>query len=346
MLHTLHFGFILRSQDEKKPKEKKIMNDRVMRECELLAKNTLTANKVYSWDNNYSSISFATTYNIGEIDLASVKEIKDLVSRENRWFSTFNNSAVRSAVAAELLKSSDPSNAMEEIKNIYEILKTKFRSSEYTAVTALIIHDMSKEPVELVDKMYTIYNILSGNHMLMTNYRDLASVALMAASDKSAEAICKESEEIYRRICGDFGTFNRDEAFVISNVLSVFEDPIEWKCKAAVRMYTELKSKKIKFESYCTATVLAPLAIASLNNDSRILIDEIIEADKYLYKQKVIGGFFGISDAVRRMLAASAVAKAYTDDSVDPIVDRITCMSSVIACVSVNDDNAAVIVTM
>ena len=327
------------------------MNNRVMRNCEILANNTLTASKAFAWDYNYSHVAFAASYPDREAELERVRTAKKIISSENSLFSNLAQSSTRTVVAARILKVPDPVAEMNRIKAVYKLLKTRFFSSEYTAVAAVLICDSGKDPVYLTEKMRRIYDTLNSRHFLLTSYESLAVIALMAISDKSVEELAGESEAIYRGIKGDF--FSKGDAYAISNLLALYSEPVNVKCEAALRVRDELKRAGIRFGSYGTAAVIAPLAIISLKYDDNMLVGQIIQAEQYLSTKKVLGGILGVGKNIRSMLAVSAVTRAFSDDEnvssvgatasavVAAIAEEIAILACICACTAASASAAS-----
>ena len=306
------------------------MNERVHRNCDITAANSLAASKAFTWDSGYAHVAFAASYPDRVIEVERLKAAKKLISRDNSVFSALSQDAVRTAVAAQILRSPDPEASMQRIKETYKILKTRFMSGEYTAVAAVIVSDSGKDPRIVADKMRKIYDLMNSKHFFLTSYDDLAVVALMASSDKTPEQIVGESEAIYANIRGDF--FSKGDAYAISNLLALYDEPAPMKAQAAVRIREELKAAGIRFGSYGTAAVIAPLAILSLSNDNRMLVREIVEAERYLSGKKILGGIMGVGKNVRSMFAVSAVIGAFSDDTTVASVGATTAaISAVIA---------------
>ena len=318
------------------------MNEQVMRNCEMIVKNSLEATNSYKWDNRQSQVTFGAAYDKGIVTSEQINTVKRLIERNTGTFSILKDGKIRLAVNAEIMKSTDPEQALTDIKNIYETLKRKFSSGSATALAALMIHSLNKDADEMLDKMYAIYKKMDSRHYFLNSSENLAIVALMASSHKDIDEIVNESENIYKTINP---YFSKSEAFVIANILSAYDDPFDWKCKAAVQISKDLKAARIKLNYYGAASMIAPLAIISLSNDNKVIVNEIREADNYLSTQKPIGGFFGVGTTIRNLLAASAVARAYTDNSEDSLIEKIT----VLACIrasQADDANTAYIATM
>ena len=327
------------------------MNEKVLRNCDIIAANTLTASKVFAWDYNYSHVAFAASYPDIAADPERVTNAKKIITNKNSFLSSLAQSSTRTVVAAQIMKAPDLEAAMLHIKEIYKILKTKFIASDYTAIASVLIYDSGKDPVALTEKMRKIYDLMNKKHFLLTSYNDLAIVALMASSDKTAEALVEESEAIFRGIKGDF--FSKGDAYTISNLLALYDEPAEAKCRAAVTIRNELKAAKIRFTSYGTAAVIAPLAVISLTLNDNMLVSEIVSAEKYLSTKKVLGGVFGVGKEVRSMLAASAVTRAFSDEDristigatasavAAAIAEEVAVMACICACTAASASSAS-----
>ena len=321
------------------------MNETVKVNCEIIAQNAQLADRIFSWDGHNSHAAFAAAMNDHMADAERLKKVKDIISNRNSGFSVLGSSTVRMAVAAELMKSHDPVETMEYIKTVYNKLKNVFSSGDHVGLAALVIYNLGPDVDYLIEKMHVIYKEINSKHWFRASRRDLTIIAFMAASSKTPEEIIKEADAIYENIKDHF-TFAKSDALVISLLLAVYEDPFEWKCKGAIQIMKDLKESRIKFDSYGAASMLAPLAILSINNDNKVLASEIKSAEQFLSKQKVTGGFFGIGQNIRNMLSSLAVAKEYCDSNNALLIEKITVMACINATEANNDAAMITVTTM
>lgn len=290
------------------------MNENLKTICDTVIKNIQTASAFYKIEYKSSFAVYGITNADREHNPDKIEEAKSLVKETLSKPYSFASYAPRMTALSKAVRSDDPSGTVTKIKQNYELMTEVFGPNAFTAVLAGLLTDCEGDIRALADKASGILKIMRKRHPLLgVSSTDYPVIAFMAMSNKSAEDMISESDIIFDALKKEF-KFDKENAYTVSYMLSASDDPTEWKIKSAAALREELLAQKIKYSGYGTITILAPLTAASMRTDRGIIANDIAEAGKYFASQKGIGGVFGMSDNIRRMLASSCVIKALGED--------------------------------
>ena len=291
------------------------MNEHLKTLCDTVSSNFQDASAFYKIEYKSAFAAYAVTNADRKYTPDKIEEAKQLVKESLAKNYSFGSGAPRLAVLSKVLRSDDPAGTLEIIKRDYDLMSKIFSANAFTAALATFLADYQGDITSLAAKATDLLKIMRKRHPLLgVSSTDHPIIALMSMSDKSADEMIGESDIIFESLKKDF-KFDKENAYIISYLLSASGDPAEWKLKSAAALREELKEQKIKFSSYSSVSMLAPLTAASMRTDRSVIVNDIAEADKYLAEQKGIGGVFGLSESIRHMLAASCVLKALGEDN-------------------------------
>ena len=305
------------------------MNDKLQNILNMVSRNYQTASAFYKMDYNASFAAFGITNADREADPDKIAEAKQIIKEKAGIFSVFGSGAPRMMAISKMVRSTDPLETFNKIISIYDTMKKVFNDSAFVGVMATLLIDYPKDIGELSVKSSEILKALKKKHgFLGVTSVDYLFIALMATSEKSVEDMLSESEMIFEAIRGEF-KFAKSDAYLLSYLLSTCDELTEWKIKTSIALLQELKESKFRLGNYGTVSIIVPLTAAAMRTDRHILVCDILEADKFLASQKAIGGFFGLYENIRHILAAAIVLKAHAEDENDPfsVAEYLTVMS-------------------
>ena len=291
------------------------MNENLKNLCDMVSRNFENASAFYMMEYKSAFASYAVTNSDREHSPDKIDEVKQLLKESLGKAYSFGSGAPRMEVLSKALRSDDPAGTVDKIKRNYDLVSKVYSPNAFMAALAVFLTDCQGDIDTFTAKSTELLKIMRKRHPLLgVSSTDHPVIALMAMSDKSADEMIRESDIIFDGLKKDF-KFDKENAYTLSYLLSTYGDPSEWKLKSAAALREELKEQKIKFSSYGSIAMLAPLTAASMRTDRSVIVNDIAEADKYFAAQKGIGGVFGLSESIRHMLAASCVLKAIGEDN-------------------------------
>ncbi|RZT02208.1 DUF4003 family protein [Cuneatibacter caecimuris] len=288
------------------------MKESLQKRCEMFIRNRLAVKKQFRWESAYmyplSAIIF--TEKGQEADLDKMLRCREMLRDKASAFSNFRGT-VRLAVISLLAACESPQQKLENGLKIYELLRREFFSSEYLAVTALLIAEHSEpESFEAaVKKTRRAYELMKEDHRFLTSREDCAFAALLAMSEKGAERGVKEAEKCFEILKPSFFSGNAVQS--LSHVLALGEELPESKCRRTVELFEALKERGLRYGTSYELPALGALGL--LETDQRALVSEIEEADLYLQDQKGFGAF-GVGSKQRLMYAGMLVSGEYAEE--------------------------------
>ncbi len=322
------------------------MNEKLRTICDTVSKNIQTASTFYKIEYKSSFVAYGITNSDCEPSLDKIEECKQLIKEQVGSSYTLGMYAPRMMMVSKASRSDDPLGTVNKIKETYGIFSKIFGESATVATLSALLADYPGDINVLAAKSKEIMDILKKRHpVLGVSSSDHHIIALMAASDKSADEVINEADRLFDAMKKEF-RFAKEDAYTLSYMLSSLSEPFEWKMKAAIALRDDLKASKAGFGGYRTITMLAPLTLMSMRTDRSVLVNQIKEADKFFSEQKIIGGTFGLGDSLRHMLAAACVLKAEgEDENTLSMAEYLTVMSCQIQIKAEQDSSSATVVT-
>ena len=155
-------------------------------------------------------------------DAAKLTESKALIRQKTGIFSSFRG-IVRPPIACLLAVQDHPSSVLEQTLNCYDLLKKRFWGSEYLALLAFLLADMTKpgEEAEIIARGRIIYERMKAEHPFLTSTEDSIFAVLMAFSPHSDDELIADMETCYQLLRQRFPSGNALQA--VSHVLALSE---------------------------------------------------------------------------------------------------------------------------
>ena len=287
------------------------MNDITMTNARILCENAVNASSVFVWQGQLHAVAFAAAMGTDRVDVQRAKAAKKTVSSRTGFLSSLGSSATQCITASAVCKSDDPDRTIEEIKEIYKIVKKRFWGNEYSALASVILYNSGKDIGTVVENMDQIHKLMKKDHFFYSSSEDTATYAIMALSGKSPEYLEEETERCYKTLKPYF--FDHNDLLTLSCLLSIYDEPYDVKCRRVVELRDGLKKKGLKISGYSSAAILAPLVKASFGHDVNALISEVVETERYLSTKKIFGGILGIGKSMRVMFSCAVVSNSLGD---------------------------------
>ena len=295
--------------------------------CESFIASRDTIRNDFMWDNGYIiHVCAASLASRGlAADSEKMAECKKLVNDKTGIFSSFRGN-VKLPVITYLSASENPEKKMEMAKQIYDVMKNYFFSSEYLAYVSLLLTDMIgiDGADKIAERSMRIYDLMRKEHPFLTGTEDSIFAALLSFSEKSDEQLVEEMERVYGYFKKKFAS---NAVQSVSHVLALTDGNVDAKCKRVEFLWDSLKNAGRKYSKYYE---VAALAAFSLNEfDLSEAVDDILEVDKFLETQKGYG-VFSIDKGTRLMHAVMLVSADYAGN----IVAGTTAVATTLAMVA------------
>jgi hypothetical protein len=280
------------------------MDHELKKRCEIFIENKNALKAAYKLDYPIMHCLCALIYGKKTVDVAKIKESKQIIKQNTAAFSSFKANAFL-AMATMLSLEDDPETIFKKIIELYTLLKKKgFWGSDYLALTAFTAVKNGSDFDALADKAIKIYKHLKQNHPFLTSHADYCYAMLMALSNKEGQDMVREAEECYNILENSFIVKNAVQS--LSFVLSLGKQNAQEKCNITLDLFDTLKQKDYKPGTGYELPSIGVLTLVSDNTDN--IAGKVEETSDFLKVQK---GFRGISigKTKRIMFASSLVAQ-------------------------------------
>jgi hypothetical protein len=286
------------------------MNDRILRNCNLLLESRDRIKTVFGWDGGLIHLACAGIYvsKGKEVNASVLHYCKDLLNQRVGVFSNFRSTA-RSPIAAMLAVSDNPERTLDNGLLVYHLLKKEFWASTYLPLTAMIIAQLV-EPQQyeaIAARTSGIYDMIKSEHPFLTSGEDSANCALLALSEKSDSELIYEIESCYHQLKQNFFSSNAVQS--LSHVLALGQGTVEEKCSKTMQLFYGLKEVGLKYGTSYELPTLGVLALAE--GDKNQIIQEIAEINNWLSHQKGFGFFSSVTAKQRLMYAGIVTQREY-----------------------------------
>ncbi len=301
------------------------MKKELEKRCQQFIENRDKIKEVFVWNGGLIHLACAAifTANNKTADIQLLFSSKQLLKQQVGPFSNFRNTA-QAAMISMLAVSDYPGEYLEEGLDVYAALKKRFWSSTHLALAAMVIAQLTEkiEYMGIVERTRSIYDRMKSEHPFLTGSDDSAYCALMALSDKSDDVLLEDAQIIYTTLKEHFFSANAVQS--LSHVLALAEGEIEKKVERTIELYRQLKMRGYKYGTSYELPTLGVLALGEQNITE--LVEEMIEVDTWLSKQKGFGFFGGVTNKQRLMYAGMLVG--YQEDN-DKMLQTATLNSTV-----------------
>lgn len=304
-----------------------IMNEILKEKCDLLVANRNAIKESFKFEYNVSCAvaSLLCCAKDRKADIDKIKECKKIIKKKTSMLSNFRGN-IFFTTAAVLSLSDNPEKLMDDINDVYKMLKDKgFDGSEFLGLAAIIIAQRldQYEPERVAGKAFKIYKSIKLKHKFLTGSDDYAFTVMLAMNEKTVEEIVEETERCYLELKKDLSSGNAVQS--LSHVLAMDERSYEEKCQRVTIIYNKLRDRGYKFGKGSELVTLGVLEMIDCDIDE--LVDNIAETDIYL---KSFSGFGMSIGKQQRLMYASTLAAYVFIDSVKNIESDVVISNSMI----------------
>ncbi len=298
--------------------------------CEKFIQNRDVIKSTFIWESTYVYPVCAAIFTDKEqaAEENRLRECRSILKGHTGIFSNFRG-PVELATISMLATDCNPKGKMQNMLKVYDYLKEYFFSSSYLVLAAMVIADLA-EPHRYEDiarRTRRLYERMKQEHPFLTSGEDSVYAALLALSPLSDDQLIQEMERCYNQLYGKFFSGNAIQS--LTHVLALGEGTSNEKCTKAMSLFNSLKEKGYKYGTNYELASLGVLALLPV--EEKVLVQQIIEVDDYLSKQKGYG-ILGTTRKQRLMHAGMLVSMEYVQ-SAERTAMNPTAISSAISLV-------------
>lgn len=234
-----------------------------------------------------------------------LKAARELLKNETGPFSNFRGTG-RLAFISLLAASREPEALLARSLRNYEALKGCFHRSEYLALGAAILADMSPndEPERRALAGRSLYERMKEEHRFLTSAEDSVFALLLTFSDKSEDALIAEMEESFRALKERFSSSNAVQA--ASHVLCLGEGGSARRVEALLALYDGFAARGRRYGRHYELPILAALSV--LDREPASTVEDVLAIDGALAGLRGYRSIFGIDKKTRLSHAAMLAA--------------------------------------
>lgn len=286
-----------------------MMDEKVTALCENFITNRDILKKVFRGESLYVypvAANALTSHGV-TADEDKLRECKKII-KKNAGALSYLKGNVMMPFAANLSIKEDPKAHFDKVIKIYNYAKKKFNRSEYSALLAIMLADLTDEAsyAAVVDRGKEIYDLMKNEHPFLTNEQDSVLAGLMALSEKNNTDLIDDMEKCFDLLKIKYS--HKSSIQSVSHVLSLTQGSAREKVEHLNDLYDALREAGKKYGVYTELSTLA--AVSVLDSDIEKMRDTIIEIDEFLSKQKGYG-LLGLDKKTRLMNATMLTTDLY-----------------------------------
>ena len=308
------------------------MKEQTLKNCEQLMENRDRVKNIFAWEGGMMHLCCAGIYSAKglDVDENTLRQSKELMKHKISAFSNFRSTGAP-AIAAIIASSGNPEQTLENGLEVYELLKKEFWGSTYLPLAAMIIAQKTRsyKYEQIASRTRAIYDRMKSEHPFLTSSEDSAFCALMALSEESEDHLIADMEACYQILKPKFFSANAVQS--LSHVLALCEGEAEEKCSRTMELFDRLKAAGRRYGTDYELPTLGVLAMSGA--DLGEIVEEIIEIDEWLSKQKGFG-IFGSVTAKQRLMYAGILAQR---DYINEDTAQTTAVGSAIALIAAQE---------
>jgi hypothetical protein len=294
------------------------MSNKIQERLDLFVANTQAIKKNFKWHDTLtkrlSALLFA--FENKPADCEVLKTNHALIKSNTGVFSTFRGSM--SLCIASMLSLKD--NAQEHFSNtllVYDLLKkAKLRASDYLVVAAyeIAVNAAPDTYQQTVTRAREFYSGMKAQSWFNTGEYDYIFSAMLALSDIDVKAGVEQIDSLYKQLKPAF--YAKNSVQTLAQIL-VISKSCSQAAEKVLALREALKSQKIRLDKTYTLPSLGVLAMLPV--ETNILIQDILEAQDFLRRQKRFRAF-SVTKQETLLLSSALVASVYADDMSNGII--------------------------
>ncbi len=264
------------------------MKPELERLCGAFVANLAAVKEAFRWDDSAVYPVCANIFCICgyEADAEQLKDRRKWMEGQTGYFSRFRGK-IRPILCSMLAVTDKPEDRLALAEDYHSQLKQEFKDSDYLALAALLLAVSGGEDRigERAARGRELFRRMDREHPMLTNQTDSVFALMLAATEKTDDALIDELEACYRALKTRFSSAG--DAQSAAQVLAVADGSPEEKAQRVIDLYDALKEAEV---AYGRSGELAPLAALSLTDiPIPTLVEEIKETDAFLAQQKGYG---------------------------------------------------------
>ncbi|MBE5861652.1 MAG: DUF4003 family protein [Lachnospiraceae bacterium] len=293
------------------------MKEKIRERCELLKINRKAIAREFSLENDLMSIVAAMIFTDAgrEVDLEMLKECKKILAKHTGMFSRFRKN-VDLVLESRMAMSDDPEKYIEAVIDTYnKIRKAKMKDNDFTIIAAVLLCELGKTDKinEVMERYDALTKRMEKEHPFLTDATDSSQVMLLAVSERDVDSIVNDIEECIQYLKKACKTKAGSDAVQgIGEVLALEGGNIKERCERVDKMIALFQEKKAGFSG--DREVVSLGALADIDAEPEILVDQVIEAAEILKEDKAFSDS-SLEKSRRIMYAAALVAGCYREHS-------------------------------
>lgn len=247
-----------------------------------------------------------------QMNADAVNDSFDVIKQNTRVFSMFRGISYL-AIATKLSLSGNHEAVFNDTLEISKKLKSaKFRSSDYLAVAAYLIaiNTTSSNYDRVIDRSRAFYDGMKKNGWFRTGQDDYIFSIMLGLSDIEPEIGIGRIQELYEKLKSEFKWAGAASIQALCQMLTLGGKTDE-ALQHLLCIRNTLRSNKIKLDRAFTLPSLGALSLLEI--DGEVLANDLLEAQRYLRKQKGFGSF-SISNQELLLFSSAIMTSAYGDE--------------------------------
>ena len=299
------------------------MRDSTARRIDLFIENYRSIKGKFFWQPVILKRLVAMIYAVRSrtMDDNVVAESMRLVKKNTSPFSYFRGNMIL-PVSAMLSLQSDTQKVLGKVLQVYEMMKAaRFWGSPYLVIAAcqIAIESGEDDLTAVVARARAFYNGMRARHFFITGSRDYIAVALLALSGVDVESGLLRMEEMHKEMKPKIHYSMGSQA--IAQVL-LMGNARAGNTERVLLLRDAFRQRKFRLDRDFTYPLLGLLAL--LGADADTLADEVVEAYKYMRKQKGLGAW-SVNKIELILFASSFVALSHaTVEGSDAVIPAVS----------------------
>ena len=285
------------------------MKKELQKKTDLFLSNRKTLKEVIKLESEKNILYGAMMYTDEgrEVNKRKLEKCQELLKEKTSIFSDLRTFSTPIAIKMSLKK--NPEEYLDLLqKNYHAMTKKSVFGSYYKFLTSMIVCDYEKNVrLETIsNREKRIYDLMKKKHPYLTGDEDLAFATLFALSGRREETLVNELEEYYLML-KDY-IKGKNNAQTIAEILVLQSGNKLDKVNKVLEIYNLLKDNKKKINDDFQYSLIA--SFATLEEDSKTIVDAILEVDSYIGAQKG-KGLWTLGKTARLMIAMMIVESVY-----------------------------------
>lgn len=287
---------------------------------DLFVSNSEIIRKEFRWRDAAARRLAALIHTLegSTVDEDAISTSLDVIKKQTGIFSMFRGN-MNFVIATKLSLTRNHEAIFADILELATKLKNaKFRSSDYLAVGAYLIasNTTNSNYDHTIARAKTFYDGMRKNSWFRTGEDDYIFSIMLALSDIEPTVGVARIQELYEKLKSEFKWAGANSIQALCQMLTLGGKTDE-ALDHLLCVRNTLRSARIKLDRTYTLPSLGALSL--LQVDGEVLANQLLEAQRYLRKQKGFGSFH-ITTQELLLFSSAIITSTYTDQMQDGVV--------------------------